>query len=313
MDRDLVLLTPKNSKEDFLTSIAQHNPNPTFVFDSDGHIVFKNCIAESTFKEISDINQFDLNIDDLGYFISSDAKKEITYKQNEKTFKLNIIGASASSTVIIYISDITNLLKTSEELAKTQRDFTLSMSLMGEGRTNETINHIKRVSEYSKIIATEFGMSDDEIKLFYLASSLHDIGNVLIPDNILNKPDKLTKEEFDLMKDHTTYGYEMLKNYDQPIFKLASTIAYQHHEKYDGSGYPQGLIGEEIDIHARIFTLADVFDALASDRVYKKAWDIEIVLDLIKSERGQQFDPQVVDIFLKNLHKFIEIKEKYRD
>ena len=313
MDKNLILLTPKNTKMDFLASIAQHSPNPTFVFNSDGHILFKNCVAESTFNEIDDINQFDLNIDDLGYFISNESKKESTFKKGERTFKLNIIGASDSQTVIIYASDITNLLKTSEELAKTQRDFTLSMSLMGEGRTNETINHIKRVSEYSKIIATEFGMSDDEIKLLYLASSLHDIGNVLIPDNILNKPDKLTKEEFEQMKAHTTYGYEMLKNYDQPIFKLASTIAHQHHERYDGTGYPQGLIGEEIDINARIFTLVDVFDALASDRVYKKAWDIEIVLDLIKSERGQQFDPRVVDYFLKNLHKFLEIKELYKD
>jgi response regulator RpfG family c-di-GMP phosphodiesterase len=143
---------------------------------------------------------------------------------------------------------------------------------------------------------------------------MHDIGKIAIPDRILMKEEKLDAEEWEKMKTHTTIGYGILKNYDHRLLKSAGIIAYQHHERWDGSGYPCRLKGEEIDIYGRIVALADVFDALGSGRVYRKeAWKLDKILELFKVERGRQFDPALVDIFLANIEDFEKIREKYKD
>jgi response regulator RpfG family c-di-GMP phosphodiesterase len=145
------------------------------------------------------------------------------------------------------------------------------------------------------------------------ASPMHDIGKVAIPDSILNKPARLTVEEFAQMKKHAGLGYEMLKYSNRPLLKLASIVAYQHHEKWDGTGYPNGLKAEEIDINGRITAIADVFDALGSSRVYKKAWNDEDIFKLFKEEKGKHFDPKLVEIFFEHLDKFLEIRDKFSD
>ena len=145
------------------------------------------------------------------------------------------------------------------------------------------------------------------------ASPIHDIGKVAVPDNILLKPGKLTSEEFNIVKTHTTIGYNLLKNSKREILKAAAIVAHEHHERYDGKGYPRGLKGEEIHIYGRIAAIADVFDALGSPRVYKKAWVINDILKYFKEESGKHFDPKLVDILFDNLDKFLEIKEKYSD
>ena len=142
---------------------------------------------------------------------------------------------------------------------------------------------------------------------------MHDIGKIAIPDAILNKPGKLTNEEFEIIKTHTQKGHDMLGISNRPLFKVASQIALTHHEKYDGTGYPNSLKGEDIPIFGRITALADVFDAIGSDRCYKKAWEMEKVLEFIKEQRGKHFDPKLVDIFFDNLDDILKIKEEHQD
>ncbi|GKT30773.1 hypothetical protein ADUPG1_001690 [Aduncisulcus paluster] len=142
---------------------------------------------------------------------------------------------------------------------------------------------------------------------------MHDIGKVAIPDAILNKPGRFDEEERRVMDTHAKLGYEMLKNSHRPLLQLAATVAYEHHEKWDGSGYPRKLQGEDIHIAGRITAVADVFDALGSDRVYKKAWDDARIFNLFKEERGKHFDPKLIDIFFDNLDEFLKVREQFKD
>ena len=134
-----------------------------------------------------------------------------------------------------------------------------------------------------------------------------------IKDEILNKPGKLTDDEFKIMKTHSTLGFNMLKNSDKPILKTAAIVAHQHHEKWDGSGYPKKLKGEDIHIFGRITAIADVFDALGSERVYKKAWELDKIFELFKEQRGKHFDPKLVDLFFEHFDEINEIRLKYQD
>ncbi|UJF35858.1 DUF3369 domain-containing protein [Paenibacillus hexagrammi] len=201
----------------------------------------------------------------------------------------------------------------SDELESTQKEIIYTMGEITETRSKETGHHVKRVAEYSYLLALKYGLSEQEADVIRLASPMHDVGKVGIPDAILNKPGKLTQEEFDVMKTHSILGYEMLKHSNKQVLTAAAIIARQHHERYDGSGYPQGLKGNEIHIYGRITALADVFDALCSDRVYKKAWELDRVLELLQSERGRHFDPQIVDLFLGSLDEFLAIKDQYQE
>lgn len=187
------------------------------------------------------------------------------------------------------------------------------MGEIGESRSKETGNHVKRVAEYSYILAKQLGMSHEEAELLKIASPMHDIGKVAIPDSVLKKPGKLTDEEFDIMKAHTNIGYGLLKNSSRRILKTAAIVAHQHHEKWNGRGYPQGIQGEEIHIYGRITAIADVFDALGSERVYKQAWELDRILNLFKEERGQHFDPMVVDAFMAQLPEILKVRELYSD
>lgn len=207
--------------------------------------------------------------------------------------------------------DITEIIHLNEEITNTQREVVLTMGAIGETRSKETGQHVKRVAEYSYLLAILAGLSEEDASLLKQASPMHDIGKVGIPDNILNKPGKLTPEEFDVMKTHAEIGYEMLKHSQRPILKASSIVARSHHEKYNGSGYPLGLSGEDIHIFGRITAIADVFDALGHDRCYKKAWPLDDILELFKKENGKHFDPNLVELFFNNLDKFLEIRDTY--
>ena len=201
----------------------------------------------------------------------------------------------------------------SKELEEVQRDIIFTMGSIAEFKSKETGEHIKRVAKYSKILALAYGLDETEASMIELASPMHDIGKIAISDDILNKPTQLTFEEFEIIKTHTQKGYEMLSVSSRPLLKMAATIAYSHHEKYDGTGYPLGLKGEYIPLYGRITAIADVFDALSQDRCYKKAWHIDDILEYIKKEEGTYFDPVLVDLFFKNIDTILEIKEKYQD
>ena len=215
--------------------------------------------------------------------------------------------------VLCFYIDVTKQIHLNEEIIATQKEVISTMGAIGETRSKETGDHVKRVAEYSKLLALKHGLSLEEAEEVKMASPMHDIGKVGIPDNILNKPAKLTEEEFEIMKTHAQLGYEMLKGSNQDLLKTAAIIAVEHHEKWDGSGYPKGSRGEDIHVYGRITAIADVFDALGHDRVYKKAWPLENILDLFKEGRGKHFDPSLIDIFFDNLDEFLAIKESFDD
>jgi len=183
-----------------------------------------------------------------------------------------------------------------------------------EYRDIETANHFTRMSNYSRLIAKHlFAEDSPKPSLIFLAAALHDIGKIGISDCILSKPGKLDKDEYSQMKRHTLIGYDILKESSSDVIRLAAMIALTHHERYDGSGYPRGLKGNEIPIEGRIVAVADYFDALVSKRVYKDAWSIERVLEILKEHRGTRFDPICIDAFFKSLDEILEIKDKYPD
>ncbi len=199
------------------------------------------------------------------------------------------------------------------EIEETQKEVIFTMGAIGESRSKETGNHVKRVAQYSKILALHYGLSSKEANMLKQASPMHDIGKVAIPDAILNKPGRFEPHERTIMETHAQLGYDMLKYSTRPLLKMAAIISYEHHEKWDGTGYPQGKKGEDIHIYGRITALADVFDALGSDRCYKKAWDDEKIFALFKEERGKHFDPKLVDIFFEHLHEFLKIRDTFKD
>ncbi|MBN1698082.1 MAG: DUF3369 domain-containing protein [Spirochaetales bacterium] len=211
------------------------------------------------------------------------------------------------------ISGIYENICLTKEIEETQKEILTTLGEVVETRSKETGFHVTRVAEYSRHLALQYGLSEGEAELIKQASPMHDIGKVGIHDNILNKPGKLSPEEFEIIKTHTTIGYEILKQSKRKLLKAAAIIALQHHERYDGKGYPAGLQGEEIHIYGRITCLADVFDALGNDRVYKKAWALKDILDYIKKERGKHFDPALVDIFLDTLDDILTIHDSHKD
>ncbi|SET34684.1 GAF domain-containing protein [Natronincola peptidivorans] len=194
-----------------------------------------------------------------------------------------------------------------EEIEKTQKEIVFLMGQIGESRSKETAEHIRRVTEVSKLMATLYGMSQEEVELIKMASPMHDIGKIAIPDTILNKPGKLTEEEYATVQKHTVIGYQLLKNSPRKILKASAIIAHQHHEKWNGKGYPRGLKGEEIHPFGRICAIADVFDALISERCYKPAWSLQQVFSLFEKEKGEHFDPHMTQLFLDNFDSFVAI------
>lgn len=199
------------------------------------------------------------------------------------------------------------------EIEETQREILYILGELTEAKSEETGNHVLRVSKYAKILAEKYGHSKRDVMLVTMAAPIHDIGKIAISDSILLKPCSLTPSEWEIVKSHTTIGYNILKNSNRDLLKSAAIIAHQHHERYDGKGYPQGLKGEEIHIFGRIVAVADVFDALGSPRVYKKPWVLNDILTYFKEERGKHFDPKLVDILFENINEFLEIKEKFSD
>ena len=178
-------------------------------------------------------------------------------------------------------------------------------------RSIETGNHVKRVAEYACVIAQRLKFSDEDIDILNMASPLHDVGKVGIPDAILLKPDKLSQEEYEIIKKHTTIGAKMLHDNKSQLLQVSATIAQYHHEKWNGTGYPFGLTMEDIPLLGRITAICDVFDALISKRCYKEPWSITEAFENIESQKGIGFDPNLVDIFLVSKNKIIAITKKY--
>lgn len=200
-----------------------------------------------------------------------------------------------------------------EELVDTRMEIIRRLGRAAEYRDNETGFHIIRMSHFCEIIALECGMNPFEADLLLNASPMHDIGKIGIPDSILLKPGKLDKNEWEIMKTHTTIGAEILSGHPSKLMETARIIALTHHEKWDGSGYPNNLKGEDIPLVGRIVAVSDVFDALTSERPYKKAWSVEDALKEIQSGAGKHFDPDIVTVMMDSLPKILEIKQQYQE
>jgi len=210
-------------------------------------------------------------------------------------------------------NDVSEIMELHTEIENTQKELIYRMGELAESRSKETGNHIKRVAAYSKVLALKYGLSQKDAELLFIASPMHDIGKLSIPDAILQKPGSLDATESEIMQQHCQVGYDLLQNSNKPILKASAIVAYEHHEKWDGTGYPRKLKGEEIHIFARITTIADVFDALGSDRCYKKAWEDEKIFQLFKDLKGKLFDPALVEIFFESIDDLMRIRESYRD
>ncbi|MEQ1529856.1 MAG: DUF3369 domain-containing protein [Methylococcales bacterium] len=195
-----------------------------------------------------------------------------------------------------------------EDLQDTSKELVYLLAGAVEARSKETGAHVQRVALASERLAELVGLPNVQVKLIKHASPLHDIGKVAIPDSILHKPGKLDDAEWVLMRKHVEYGVEILKNSRRPLIRMGSEIAASHHEKWDGSGYPNRLAGTDIPISGRISALADVFDALGAKRSYKDPWPDDKILELIESERGKHFDPALVDLFIANFGDFLSIR-----
>jgi putative two-component system response regulator len=199
------------------------------------------------------------------------------------------------------------------EVERTRLQIIQRLGRAAEYRDNETGMHVIRMSHYSRLLALKAGMNQRDADTLLNAAPMHDVGKIGIPDHILLKPGKLTSEEWETMKTHSQIGADIIGEDPSEIMRLAADIALMHHEKWDGSGYPQGLRGEEIPIESRIVAIADVFDALTSQRPYKEAWPTDKALELIRENAGSQFDPIIVQHFLEIVPEILAIQQQYKD
>jgi len=244
-----------------------------------------------------------------GYFETKKGEHNLLYLQWQRPLSeidRDLISIFASNVAIAFEN-----ISLNNEIIETQKEVILTLSEVVEERSKETANHIRRVSEISCMLGRELGLNEHDIEVIRLAAPMHDIGKVATPDNILKKPGKLTPDEYKIMQQHAELGYHIFKNSTREMMTAAGLIAHQHHERWNGKGYPQGLKGEEIHIYGRIVAMADVTDALSTKRCYKEAWTLDQVVEAVKEERGEHFDPQLVDIFLNNIDKFSDILTRF--
>ncbi len=258
-------------------------------------VVVENVLDKDEYVIKSHLSQFH----DVSFYIQGLEKfKPDHRKQVIKNFEL-------------VFETIENILL-QNEMKRNQKQIIYDLTTISETKSKETYYHVTRVVNYTRVLARGLGFSEEEVELVSIASAMHDIGKIATPYEILHKKGALTQDEFVEIKKHTIDGYDILKVNEGDLFHAAAIIARDHHEKYNGKGY-RGVKGEDIHVYARIVSLADVFDALASERAYKKPWPLDKVMNLIESESGEHFDPKVVKVFLDNFNEFLDIKRKYVD
>ncbi|RLT94781.1 DUF3369 domain-containing protein [Ketobacter sp.] len=247
----------------------------------------------------------------FGYFVTKQGNEHLLYVcpgNNLSQLELHLLEIYSNNVAIALENR-----KLHQEIEATQRELIYRLGEAVEKRSKETGGHVKRVALISELLAKKAGLDEQQATNIKLASPLHDIGKIAIPDRILNKPGALEDHEWETMKTHAHVGYEMLNSSNKPLLELAATIAREHHENWDGSGYPNGLTGDRIQIAGRITALADVFDALGSRRCYKEAWPLEQIATEIRRLSGTKFDPELVDILLDNLEEFAAFRTRYPD
>ena len=238
----------------------------------------------------------------------ADSGNYIFMEGNHEEIEFNMIKV-----FLLHFSMAIDNFRMHAEMIETQNEIIYMLGELIEKRSEDTANHVRRMSEICAILAEGAGFPDKKCEEIRIASTMHDIGKIAIPDSILLKPGKLSEEEFAIMKTHAIEGYKILKRSTLGVLKTAAIIAKYHHEKYDGSGYPEGLRGEEIPDVAKITALADVFDALTHKRHYKEAWPISETIEYIRENEGRHFDPRYIQILIERLDDITKIVETYQD
>lgn len=237
---------------------------------------------------------------------------------NAVVFKARVLNLLSNYQNRMLIEDKAKLLeneveKATKKLIDREHETLRMLGKAAEYKDPETASHVARVAHYSKLLAREYGLDEKQQDIVFYAAPFHDLGKVGIEDKILLKPGKLNEEEFTVMKTHAQMGYEILKDAQSEYLQAGAMIALSHHEKYDGTGYPSALKGEDINIYGRIVALADVFDALTSHRPYKEAWSFEDALNLLKEESGKHFDPKLVNIFIESIDEVTNIYNSFKE
>ena len=205
------------------------------------------------------------------------------------------------------------LERTEKELRLSREETIQRLAIAAEFRDNATAQHIQRMSHYCELLARKAGLSPERCDLIRTASPMHDIGKIGTPDHVLLKPGKFTQEEFGVIAQHAEIGYKILSGSDAELLKVAAVIAYTHHERFDGTGYPRGLQGEAIPIEGRIAAIADAFDALTTQRVYKPAFELGHAIELMLKHRSEHFDPELLDVFVASADEVARIHAQYAD
>jgi len=247
----------------------------------------------------------------VGYYRTSSGSESLLYMAFSEP-----VDRGARELLEIFCANVAityEALLLREEIQDTQRSTVYIIGEAVERRSKETGSHVRRVGELAALMAEKTGMRVEDVEFMRQAAPLHDVGKIGIPDRVLNKPGKLDDEEWEVMKTHARVGFELLSKSDKRILQLGAIIAHEHHERWDGGGYPRGLAGEQIHVAGRIVALADVLDALVSHRCYKDAWNFDSALDYLREQSGKQFDPMLVQTLLDNLDGVRSIYARFPD
>jgi response regulator RpfG family c-di-GMP phosphodiesterase len=247
----------------------------------------------------------------VGYFPNSSGKASLlVLKGVDEISEIDaqLLEVFCSGVAIAFDNILLN-----QEITDTQAELIMRLGDVVESRSNEAGNHVRRMSQVCQLLARASGMPEDETSVLMHAAPMHDIGKIATPDSVLLKPGKLTPDEWEIMKQHPAVGLSILDGSQRPILKAAAVIAHQHHEKYDGTGYPQGLKGEDIHPYARMVAVADVFDALSHKRCYKDAWPVDKVTEYLREASGHHLDPRYVELLVKNMDEAVEINRSWPD
>lgn len=243
----------------------------------------------------------------IGFFRSKNGTENIIFLERPvplEDWEKNMVDIFCSNVTIAFDNIYLN-----QELEETQKEIIFILGELIERRSAETRNHVRRVSEYCRLLGEKLGLDKEDQEFLRVASAMHDIGKLCVPDSVLQKPGRLNDAEFELIKTHAAAGGELFQVSRRNILYYAAIIAGQHHERWDGTGYPNGLAGEKIHLFARITSVADVFDALSSDRVYRSALPVDEVISYFREQRGKQFDPELTDLLLSSLDELLQIKQ----
>ncbi len=334
-----------NNKNQLL-SIIESIDLPLFGIDTQGNIRHANGLGHKVLltnpSKMDDQNYWDVNLDDKDFNINEIIPdfEDISRSSNSSDKHLyNIVNINGTpyelyfykykgmvryrdenDSIIVMLRDISNLAAYENQLeTERQKRFAEKQEIIQvlgdilENRSDETGLHVRRVACVASKLAMLHGLNDEDVTTIYTASPLHDVGKIAVPDAILNKPGRLTKQEFDVVKKHSEVGRNLLQGSDSHLMQMASVIAHEHHEKWDGNGYPCGKSGEDIHIFARIVAIADVFDALLSKRPYKNAWAKEEVLQEFIDQKGKHFDPVLTQLLIDNFEELAQLHSQTDD